>query len=135
MPDLLTEYLSRIVTQSPYMQGQTYKTAHIRDPFLECQILDDKNTIPTIWLKDDHFFIIAFHNRQEKEVKIIASIKYKHLNVELMKIKEKIFLGFQMKSWDSATERVAKKNQIMKVKGIEGALPVITGLRTFLAEK
>lgn len=56
--NIVTEYYSKIVSNSQYHPNQTYKIFQIRH-FHECEIMENKLTIPAVWIVDENFFILG----------------------------------------------------------------------------
>lgn len=118
-PDILADYYSKMVLTSTFSPGDVYKLYQLRGESHECQILDGKVVIPALWILDENFFVLGHFDKERKEVRIIMSIKYKHIQSLLVTRKEKIMLQVSVRGYDYRSERLRFKNSLV-VRGIEG---------------
>lgn len=97
--------------------------------------MDEKEKIPTIWIEDPNFFIIAYYEKPAKQAKIIATIKYRQLCVSLEEWKGKMVMVVKTKYWDGKMARTLPKTHSMRVRYIEETIPLLREYRNLAIEK
>lgn len=93
-------YHEQTITKSPFMPGDVYQAHQLRTQAIECEMYDQKNKIPILVFKDDYFFVMGHWNRQDKSVRIMASLKLKHIHIANFIKKDKIGLRLFVKSFN-----------------------------------